>query len=285
MIMAMEQNPLGKVYGGFDAFAQMVHETIGVCIPETKRNMIEARLSSRVRELGYGNVQDYFKHLFQEGGLTAEMEHIEETVTTNKTDFFREIDHFHYLKDVILPQETRRDPNRMFKAWSAASSNGMECYSIAMLLAEQAISYLNFNWGVLGTDISSRVLKAARNGIYSEAMVEPVPAPLRARYLHEGQDDWAGKWRVCPTLRNRVHFQKSNLMHEEYKVDANLDVVFLRNVLIYFDTNDQLDVLQKVGRHITPGGHLFVGHSESMIVRMPQFRQVAPAIYRKESQE
>ena len=266
-------------------FAQMVHDTIGVCIPESKRMMIEARLRNRVRELGLGNAQEYFDHLFKEGGLTAEMSHIEETVTTNKTDFFREIDHFHFLRDQILTRETMNDPAKMFKVWSAASSNGMESYSIAMLLGEHAIAYPGFRWGVLGTDISSRVIDAARNGIYSETVIEPVPAPLRARYMHEGQGEWQGKWRMCPNIRNRVRFEKTNLMQDEYQIDSDIDVVFLRNVLIYFDPQDQTSVIQKVGRHLAPGGHLFVGHSESMLVRMPNFKQIAPAIYRKEYSE
>lgn len=283
MTLMIDPQHLGETTRGFDNFVRMVHETIGVCIPHAKRGMIEARLSTRVRELGLRDVHDYFRLLFDEGGLSKEMAHIEETVTTNKTDFFREIDHFHYLRDVILPAAPQRDGSGMFKAWSAAASTGAESYTIAMLLAENALAYPGFNWGVLGTDISSRVLEQARRGIYTDAVVAPVPAALKARYLHEGHGEWSGKWRISPVLRNRVRFKKLNLMNAEYSVDGHLDAIFLRNVLIYFDPDDQLAVLRRVGRHLAPGGHLFVGHSESMVVRMPNFRQVAPAIYRKES--
>lgn len=282
MIQAVARPPVMEPNRGFDVFVRMVHDTIGVCIPETKRNMIEARLAVRVRALGLRSVQDYFRHLFEEGGLNTEMPHIEETVTTNKTDFFREVDHFHYLRDMILGKKTRSDGNTKFKAWSAAASTGAESFSMAMLLAEHALVYPGFNWAVLGTDISDRVLEHAKRGIYSHSAIEPVPAALRSRYLFEGQNEWQGKWRISPSLRNRVRFKKLNLMKEDYDVDMNLDVIFLRNVLIYFDTDDQLAVLRRVGRHLAPGGHLFVGNSESMIVRMPHFRQVAPATYRKE---
>ncbi|GGC14400.1 chemotaxis protein methyltransferase [Marivita lacus] len=271
-----------KAQQGFDSFTRMVHDTIGICIPQTKRNMIEARLGSRVQALGLRDIQDYFRHLFVEGGLRSEMVHIEETVTTNKTDFFREKDHFQYLRDTILGGRTQQNGTAMFRAWSAASSTGAEPYSMAMLFAEHALVSPDFNWRVLGTDISGRVLEHARRGIYSGTVIDPVPDALRARYLFEGQKEWQGKWRIAPLLRNRVHFKKLNLMNDEYEVDANLDVIFLRNVLIYFDPEDQLAVLRKVARHVAPGGHLFVGNSESMIVRMSHFRQVAPAIYRKE---
>ncbi len=280
--MTMTEVSSGEAPLGFHTFARMVHDTIGVCLPEGKRGMIEARLSARVRALGLRDSQDYFRLLFAEGGLRGEMAHIEETVTTNKTDFFREVDHFNYLKDVILGGGLWRNRAGTFKAWSAASSSGAESYSMAMLFAEHAIAYPDFSWGVLGTDISGRVLEHARRAIYSNNLLEPVPEPLRNRYLHQGQNEWSGKSRIVPALRSRVKFQKLNLMNHDYDVDFNLDIIFLRNVLIYFDPDDQMAVLRKVGRHLAPGGHLFVGHSESMVVRMPNFRQVAPAIYRKD---
>lgn len=283
MTLVMNQAPLGDAQQGFEAFARMVQDSIGVCIPQTKRGMIETRLASRVRALGLNNIQEYFRHLFENDGLTSEMRHIEETVTTNKTDFFREIDHFHYLRTVILGSNQTRAGSGVFKAWSAAASTGAESYSIALLLAEHALAYPGFNWGILGTDISGRVLEHARRGIYSDTVIAPVPEALRNRYLYAGQNEWQGKWRMSPALRNRVHFKKMNLIQEDYNVDRDLDIIFLRNVLIYFDPDMQLAVLHRVGRHLAPGGHLFVGHSESMIVRMPHFRQVAPAIYRKEA--
>lgn len=282
MNTTITQSPIGENQFGFDTFTRMVHETMGVCIPQTKRHMIEARLANRVRVLGLRNSQDYFRHLFVDGGLSAEMVHIEETVTTNKTDFFREIDHFHYLRDVVLPNSARRAGPGKFKAWSAAASNGAESFTIAMILAEHALAYPGFDWAVLGTDISNRVLEHARRAIYSENVVAPVPGALRSRYLHEGQNEWQGKFRIAPVLRNRVRFKKLNLIDDVYTVDLNLDIIFLRNVLIYFDPEDQLAVLRRIGQHLAPGGHLFVGHSESMVVRMPQFSQVAPAIYRKD---
>jgi chemotaxis protein methyltransferase CheR len=279
----MAQTSSSDANFGFEEFVRMVHDSIGVCIPQTKRNMIESRLGNRVRALGLTSVQDYFRHLFVEGGLVSEMAHIEETVTTNKTDFFREVDHFHYLRDVILANEVRHGGNRLFKAWSAAASNGAEAFSMAMILAEHALAFPGFNWAALGTDISGRVLEHARRAIYSHNVIEPVPSALRNRYLHEGQNEWQGKWRISPVLRNRVRFKKLNLIDDDYKIDSNIDIIFLRNVLIYFDPDDQLTVLRRVGRHLAPGGHLFVGNSESMVVRMPHFRLVAPAIYRKEA--
>lgn len=170
----------------------------------------------------------------------------------------------------------------MFKVWSAAASTGAEAYTAAMVLADRASRRGDFEWGILGTDINTQVLQQARLATYSDAVIDPVPTSFRDRFLMRGQSGHEGQWRVVPGLRRRVHFQQMNLMDAAYPVDHDLDVIFLRNVLIYFDARTQAEVVRKLVSHLAPQGHLIVGHSESMVVRLAGMTQISPAIYRKD---
>jgi chemotaxis protein methyltransferase CheR len=170
----------------------------------------------------------------------------------------------------------------MFKVWSAASSTGAEAYTAAMVLADRESRRGAFEWRILGTDINNKVLMEAKRAIYSNAMVQPVPPSFRERFLMKGQGEHRGSWRVIPDLRRRVNFQKMNLIEDHYPVDRDLDVIFLRNVLIYFSEADQTRVIAQLAGHLAQHGHLIVGHAEGMVVRHPELRQVAPGVYRKE---
>lgn len=271
--------------GGFARFAAEVHDRIGVKLSASKQLMVEGRLRRRVATLGLPDIEAYFRFLFEQDGLETEIDAIIDAVTTNKTDFFREPEHFDLLIRRILPERLAARPARgsagMFKVWSAAASTGVEAYTTAMVLAEAARRLGGFEWGVLGTDINSEVLEAARRGVYSDAVCEPVPPDCRDRYLMQGRGGQAGRWRIAPELRRRVRFNQLNLMDARYPVETGLDVIFLRNVLIYFDPADQARVISNLARHLGPGGHLFVGHSESMIVDDPAFQQIGPSVFRK----
>lgn len=270
----------------FDRFSRMVQQSIGVQLPASKKVMVESRLRRRITELGLKSVDDYFRHLFDNGGLTAELDAIFDAVTTNKTDYFREAEHFNHLTDHILPARLSRQQatgrSSMFKVWSAAASTGAEAYTAAMVLADRESRRGAFEWRILGTDINRQVLSEAKRAVYSDAVIQPVPAAFRDRFLMRGQGAQKGNWRVVPDLRRRVNFQKMNLMDSRYPVDRDLDVIFLRNVLIYFSEADQARVVAQLADHLATHGHLIVGHAEGMIVRHPGLHQVGPSVYRKE---
>lgn len=270
----------------FDRFSRMVQDSIGVQLPVSKKVMVESRLRRRITELGLRTVDDYFRHLFDNGGLNDELDTIFDAVTTNKTDYFREAEHFIHLTERIIParlskrQATGR--SSMFKVWSAAASTGAEAYTAAMVLADRESRRGAFEWRILGTDINRQVLSEAKRAVYSDAVIQPVPAAFRDRFLMRGQGAQKGNWRIVPDLRRRVNFQKMNLMDTHYPVDRDLDVIFLRNVLIYFSEADQARVISQLAGHLALHGHLIVGHAEGMIVRHSNLRQVGPAVYRKE---
>ncbi|MEQ5872881.1 chemotaxis protein CheR [Sagittula sp. NFXS13] len=270
----------------FERFSQIVKDEIGVRLPQNKRVMVESRLRRRMTELRLASVDQYFTYLFDEGALEGELDVIFDAVTTNKTDFFREAEHFRLLAGTILPDRLKRRPATgrasMFKIWSAAASSGMEAYTAAMVLADYATRHGAFEWGILGTDINLKVLDRARAAVYNQAEIAPVPAANQAHHLMEGIGRRKGEWRVVPELRRRVQFQQINLLSHDCPIDRNIDVIFLRNVLIYFDARDQAKVISRMVDHLAPRGHLFVGHSESMIVSQPSLTQIAPAVFCKD---
>lgn len=266
----------------FSAIAKVIETRVGIKLPQTKRTMVEGRLRKRVRALRLAGLQAYGVHLFDRGGLDDELIHLIDCVTTNKTDFFREPSHFEFLRDVAVPQLTQRHGGRppQLKIWSAASSTGAEAYTAAMVLQDLVAAGKVARFSILGTDISTEVLKEARSAIYPRAFVAPVPSLMQQRYLMQSRDPHEGTVRVAPELRRNVHFERLNLMDEAYPFDRDVDVILCRNVLIYFDKPTQQAVLSRLASHLRPGGYLMLGHSESMAGNgIPQLRSVVPTVY------
>ena len=201
-------------------------------------------------------------------------------MTTNKTDFFREPAHFDFLCRTAVPQLIRIPGRRRLKLWSAACSIGAEAYTIAMVLQDLRRTAPGFDFSILGTDVSNDVLAKARLGIYPEAMLEPVPAALRQRYVMASRDPGRGEGRMVPELRQTAQFHRLNLMDPSYPFDRDVDVVFCRNVLIYFDKPTQKAVIERLAAHLRPGGYLILGHSESMAGSGGSgLSQVLPTVY------
>jgi chemotaxis protein methyltransferase CheR len=229
--------------------------------------MLEGRLTRRVRALDLPDLDAYCRHLFEQDGLRAEGVHLIDAVSTNKTDFFREPEQFRLLAARLLPAwrdggETVQ-PGRL-RAWSAACSTGAEPYTLAMLLAEFAREHGGPHADILATDISTDVLATARRGIYPAGMAAPIPPPLRARYLLRSRDRARELVRMAPPLRAMVRFGRFNLMDERYRLGGAFDLVFCRNVLIYFTRETQAAVLTRLCGQLRRGGALFLGHSESI---------------------
>lgn len=267
----------------FRRLAAIVSDHTGIKLPQTKRLMVEGRLRKRAHRLGYPNVGSYCAYLFDGGGLSDEFVHLIDAVTTNKTDFFREPDHFAFLEREIVPALLSRRSGTRLKLWSAASSNGAEAYTIAMVMAELAAQQGDLRFAVLGTDISTEMLQQATRAIFPEEMIAPVPPHMQQRYVMRGNSQARGREvRIVPELRRLCRFQRLNLMDTQYPVDRDVDVIFLRNVLIYFEKATQEAVVARLMGHLRPGGFLLLGHSESMIGTNLNLRQMAPAVFRKD---
>ena len=264
----------------FNRLAEFIHGYSGIKMPPNKRTMLEGRLRRRMRATGIGNVNDYCRHLFEDDGITAEAVHLIDAVTTNKTEFFREPAHFDFLASkglAALAAAGRRE----IKVWSAACSTGAEPYTLAMVLDEFCAEHPRLDYSILATDICTEVLDEALRGVFSEAMIAPVAMERRQRYLMRAKDRSRHQVRITPALRSRLSFARLNLMDEAYPVETDMDMVFCRNILIYFDKPTQTKVLTRLCDHLRPGGYLFLGHSESIVGIDLPVRQIANTVFQK----
>jgi len=207
--------------------------------------------------------------------------HLIDVVTTNKTDFFREPSHFDFIRKVAVPQLLKQRSRPDLKVWSAACSTGMEAYTTAMVLDEMARTGTRMRFRILGTDISTAVLRIAKAAIYTRDTLSPVPDDFVKRYFLRSRNRLSDEVRVVPELRKLIHFMRMNLMDTSYPVDRDVDIIFCRNVLIYFEKETQRKVVSQLCDHLRPGGYLMVGHSESMVHSVvPGLKQVQPTIFR-----
>ena len=267
--------------------AAVIERDVGIRLPPSKRTMVEGRLRKRVRALGLSGVDEYCRTLFDEGRLEAEYVHLVDMVTTNKTDFFREPEHFDFLRDEAVPSlmaERQGRADGRLKIWSAASSNGAEAYTIAMVLEDMALRWPGgLRYSILGTDVCTEVLEHAIAAVYPAEMIAPVPAEFARRYVMRARSRDRHEVRIAPELRARVRFQHLNLMDANYPFDRDVDVIFCRNVLIYFDRPTQRAVLTRLCGHLRPGGYLILGHSESAAGgNLAGMRQAMATIWRRE---
>ena len=268
----------------FERISELVGDSVGIRLTPAKHMMIEGRLKKRLRSVEVATFSDYCDWLFHGDGLREELPHLINAVTTNKTDFFREPEHYHFLEQVILPEILKANRSRkcQLKVWSAASSNGAEAYSACMIIEKFAQDSTHLSYAVLGTDVSTEVLAHARRAVYSAELMEPVPAEYLSRFVLTSRNPGLRpQVRMAPELRRHAVFRHLNLMDDAYPIDTDVDVVFLRNVLIYFAKPLQEAVIARVVSHLRPGGYLMLGHSESMIANRFPVTQVAPATFRK----
>ena len=266
----------------YQALALAMEQHTGIQFGPSKQAMLEGRLQRRVRATGLPNMAAYGAMLFEQDGLAAEFGFLVDCVTTNKTDFFREPDHFEFLRAKAVPALlAHRGRGRTLKLWSAACSTGAEAYTIAMVLDAMQDLGTRVDFSILGTDISTDVLAQAWRAIYPAAMLDPVPPEWRRRYAMAAADLSRDEVRIIPELRCRTQFGSLNLMDPAYPFDRDVDVIFCRNVLIYFAKQTQQAVLRRLAAHLRPGGYLIVGHSESMTLDDAYpMEQVLPTIYR-----
>jgi chemotaxis protein methyltransferase CheR len=248
-------------------------------MPAAKLPMVQSRLIRRVRELGLHSVDEYLEFFFNSRDAAEERIHLIDAITTHKTDFFREPVHFDYLTAKVLPAFRRVRP---FRVWSAGCSSGEEPYTLAMVLSEFAASNQDFDYSITATDISTRMLEQSLEATYPESVIAPVAPALRSKYWLRSKDSTSKLVRIVPALRRKVTFEKLNFMDSQYNVEGGpFDSIFFRNVMIYFDRPTQEAVINRLCRHLTSGGHLFVGHSESLAGMSVPLAPAGPAIYHR----
>jgi chemotaxis protein methyltransferase CheR len=266
----------------FARLCDLIYTQSGINLSSDKKTMLELRIKRRVRSLNLNSFAAYCDYLFGHQGQRDEIIHLIDVVTTNKTDFFREPAHFEYLVNKSLPDLMARNGSaRDLLIWSAACSTGEEPYTLAIVLSEYGKTHPGFRFRVLATDVSTTVLKKAHLGVFNEDVVRPVPAELRRKYFLRGRDPETNRVRVVPELRQLVGFRRLNFMDAEFGLTEKADVIFCRNVLIYFDRPTQEKILQKLTRHLVSEGYLFVGHAEALHDMNLPLVPVAPAAYRK----
>ena len=266
----------------FRHLALLITSRYGIKFPEEKKLMFQARLQKRLRSLQFSSFQQYAHFIYHSPEGANELEIMADLLSTNKTDFFREPDHFDYFRQMAVPQLLNMR-KRTLNIWSAGCSSGKEAYSLAIVLEEmknQNPDY-GFDYRLIATDISGRMLERAARAIYAYDKIRMVPEHLRSRYFLKSKDQSDPRVRVCKAIRDKVTFQWHNLMDEHYAFPFLFDVVFLRNTLIYFDRSVQQSVLHKVLYQMEQGGYLFIGHSESVIKHRLPLLMVAPGVYRK----
>lgn len=269
--------------GDFRRFAGLVYAASGIHLTEQKRELLRARLRKRLRALGLHSYRDYFT-VVTAAGAEGELKALLDVVSTNKTEFFREAKHFEHLRDVVVPQWLAAGTAGAgpLRVWSAACSSGEEVYTLAMVLSDALDGRADFK--ILGTDISTRMLERALAGAYEARHVEGIPPGLRQKHLQPlaaGPEGDGLAWQVSPVLRSKATFGRLNLNEGELPFQNPLDVVFCRNVMIYFDRPTQERLVAKITRSLKPGGWLYTGLSESLLAVKHSLKTVAPSIYRK----
>jgi chemotaxis protein methyltransferase CheR len=265
----------------FTRLAELIQGYSGIKMPANKRTMLEGRLRRRIRVLDLATLNDYCRYLFDDNGMESEVVHLIDAVTTNKTEFFREPAHFQFLQANALPALTRTG-RKTIKAWSAACSTGAEPYTLAMVLEEHCAANRRQDYSILCTDLCTQVLAQAVAGVFPEPMIDPVAVDLRRRYVMRARDAQRGQVRIVPRLRSKLAFARLNLMDEAYPVADDMDLIFCRNILIYFDKPTQSKVLSRLCAHLRPGGYLFLGHSESIVgIDLPVV-QIANTVFQRQ---
>lgn len=261
----------------FEKISELTYRICGISLQAGKEGLVKSRLTKRLRALGMVDFDQYLKHL-ETDSTRQELAIMVDTLTTNKTSFFREAQHFDYLRSQILPYLATRE--RRLRLWSAGCSSGEEPYSLAITLKESLAPKDNWDARILATDISRRVLQKAKEAVYDQEAVAGVPAPWLTKYFTCVRPQAPRSYQVNSDVRQLVRLAQLNLMGE-WPMRGPFDAIFCRNVMIYFDKPTQQRLVQRFWELLAPGGHLFVGHSESLTGSVHSFRYVQPAVYVK----
>ncbi len=262
----------------FNVFRELIYREAGIKLSDQKKALVQARVSRRCRILKINTYRAYHNYLLE----NYEQEIIEfiNTITTNKTEFFREKQHFLYMQNVVLP-EFCQSGKKDLRIWSAGCSTGEEAYTVALTVLDYFKEKRLPDFKVLATDIDTHVLSTAMEGVYKREVIQNISIPLLKEFFFRGRGENEGKFKVKDQLKRYIFFRRLNLMEETYPMKGRFDCVFCRNVIIYFDKKDQVKLFNKIHRYMVPGGFLFLGHSENISTICDGFQLVGNTVYRR----
>ncbi len=261
----------------FGLYQKLIHSTCGIHLTTAKKQLLISRLRKRMSALEISSFRVYREFIIKPENID-EFNLMLNAVSTNKTDFFRESVHFDFMAKKVYPLLIKQ---REIRIWCAASSSGEEPYTIAMTLAE-ALRSTVCDVKILATDISTKVLDEGEQGVYAADMVAPIPQALLKKYFLQGQKEWKDYYLVKDELKQWVHFKRLNLM-EPFPLSVQFDVIFCRNVMIYFDLETREDLVNRMERNLKPGGYLLIGNAESLSGLKHNYNYVQPAVYQKKA--
>jgi chemotaxis protein methyltransferase CheR len=267
----------------YEFIRQLVYEQSRINLGPSKQELVSSRLRKRLIALNLSGMDAYCDLLRSPQGEDEVMDLLD-AISTNFTDFFREAHHFDFLNSTVLPawqQDRNARRGEPFRAWSAACSSGEEPYTLSIVLAEALAGAPAEDWKILATDISTRVLKKAEQAVYRQERLKLPNADMLRRYFQKGTGSWEGYFRVKNQLREHIQFRRVNLIESSYPFTEKFNVIFCRNVMIYFDRETQEQLIPQLADRLLPGGYLFVGHSESLVGIDHGLESLKPSIYRK----
>ncbi len=263
-------------------FRDLVYEKSGINLGDQKQQLVRARLGKRLRSGNFASYRAYYEFV-KKDTTGNELSALIDAIATNTTHLFREKQHFDFLRETVrgwLQDSAWRGRNGTLRVWSAGCSSGEEPHSLAMTVDDLLSNQHGIDWKILATDISTKVLDKARAGVYESHRLGTVPESFRRRYfVRSGQAP--GLMQISPNLQSRITFARFNLMTERFPFRHGFHFVFCRNVMIYFDRPTQESLVSRFTQHILPGGHLIIGHSESLNSLQHTLSYVRPTIYRK----
>jgi len=264
----------------FNKLSRFIEQEVGIKLPPVKRTLLESRLQKRLKTLQIPDFGQYCDLVFTTDEGALEIVEMIDAITTNKTDFMRESAHFEFMVHTALPELTKS--RRELNLWSAACSSGQEPYNMAMFVEEFIEKAGMVNYNVAATDISKSSLEKARRAVYDMKDIDIVSNGFKKKYFLKSRDAKKTEVRIKADLRKKVYFRPINLMKDDYGLNKKFDIVFCRNVLIYFNKENQADVIRRIVSHMNSGGYLFLGHSESLAGMRKNLVSVGTSVYRKE---
>ena len=268
--------------GEFQRFSELIHTEFGIKMPPTKKVLLQSRFQKRLRSLGMSCYKEYCDYVFSKEGREQERQHLIDVVTTNTTHFFREPKHWTIMNQTVMPDLWRRGIGRgqPLKMWSAGCSSGEEPYTLAMVLSEWAAGHSGFDFTILATDISHEILQKAMRAIYSMDKADEIPMEMKKKYVLKGKNKANPRIKMDKNLTSKVKFQRLNFM-DNFSLPDKQDIIFCRNVVIYFDRATQEVLFNKFCNNLKQGGYLFIGHSESLSGMKLPIKQVAPTVFQR----
>lgn len=268
----------------FSLFQRLIYDESGINLTPAKKELLKSRLMKRLRERSLTSFKEYYKYVTEADTTGEELVSMLDCISTNLTEFFREAAHFDFLSEKVLPallEDKRKKREKRIRIWCAGCSTGEEPYSISMILAECIKELCGWDIKLLATDLSTRVLKKAMQGIYAKDRLKNIPLQMLNTYFEKGAHNFKDHYQIKDFLRNLIAFRRLNLTDETFPFKGQFDFIFCRNVMIYFNKQTQTELVSKFYKHLAPNGYLFIGHSESLAGAETRFRYVRPTIYQK----